>query len=130
LYLFWLPDFFSRTYGLSLLQLGPPIIVIYLMADVGSVGGGWLSSTLINRGWSRQRGAQNRRCSPCAVAVVPIVAAASVQSHVVGSRADQPGHCRASRLVGERVHLVSDTFPRRVVGSVVGLGGLPARSAG
>src|SRR5207247_7041350 len=52
MYLFWLPDFFSRNYGLSLLELGPPIIVIYVLADVGSVGGGWLSSTLINRGWS------------------------------------------------------------------------------
>ena len=52
MYLFWMPDFFSRTYGLSLLQLGPPIIVIYLVADVGSVGGGWLSSSLIRRGWT------------------------------------------------------------------------------
>ena len=60
LYLFWMPDFFSRTYGLSLLQLGPPIIVIYLVADVGSVGGGWLSSTLIRRGWTRERRAQDR----------------------------------------------------------------------
>ena len=48
LYLFWMPDFFSRNYGLSLLQLGPPLIVIYLVADVGSIGGGWLSSALIS----------------------------------------------------------------------------------
>src|SRR5438128_8519145 len=47
MYLFWLPDFFSRNYGLSLLQLGPPIIVVYVLADVGSVGGGWLSSAAI-----------------------------------------------------------------------------------
>src|SRR5262252_907087 len=51
-YLFWIPDFFSRTHGLSLGELGPPIVTIYLVADLGSVGGGWLSSTLIQRGWT------------------------------------------------------------------------------
>src|SRR5215831_7004220 len=52
LYLFWIPDFFSRTHGLSLGELGPPIVAIYLIADIGSVGGGWLTSSLIKRGWS------------------------------------------------------------------------------
>ena len=62
MYLFWLPDFFSRNYGLSLLELGPPIIIIYLVADVGSVGGGWLSSTLIREAGASTRRAR-RRCS-------------------------------------------------------------------
>src|SRR5262245_18306021 len=79
MYLFWLPDFFSRTYGLSLLQLGPPIIVIYVVADIGSIGGGWLSSSLIHRGWS-VNAARKTAMLICAIAVVPIVAAASVKS--------------------------------------------------
>src|SRR5581483_2859452 len=43
-YLFWAPDFLQRRHGLALLQIGLPIVVIYLMADGGSVAGGWLSS--------------------------------------------------------------------------------------
>src|SRR5262245_18245469 len=77
LYLFWVPDFFSRTHGLSLGELGPPIVVIYLMADVGSVGGGWLSSALIRRGWS-VNGARKTAMLICACAVVPIVLAPRV----------------------------------------------------
>ena len=46
LYLFWIPDFLYRNHGLSLTTMGPPIVAIYLIGDVGSVGGGWLSSTL------------------------------------------------------------------------------------
>ncbi|MCP9495988.1 MAG: MFS transporter [Pyrinomonadaceae bacterium MAG19_C2-C3] len=46
-YLFWLPDFFNKNYGITLLNIGLPLVIIYLIADVGSIGGGWLSSTLI-----------------------------------------------------------------------------------
>src|SRR5262249_9011796 len=50
MYLFWLPDFFQRTYGLDLKTFGPPIVAIYLLSDVGSIAGGWLSSTLLKAG--------------------------------------------------------------------------------
>ena len=52
LYLFWLADFLQKKHGLSLSGVSAPLIVIYLVADVGSIGGGWLSSALIKRGWS------------------------------------------------------------------------------
>ena len=52
MFLFWLPDFLGKRYGLDLKTFGPPIIAIYLMSDVGSVGGGWLSSALMKRGWT------------------------------------------------------------------------------
>ena len=42
-YLYWVPKYLNTTFGLTLDKIGPPLIVIYLMADVGSVGGGWLS---------------------------------------------------------------------------------------
>src|SRR6266568_621079 len=51
-YLFWVPDFLERQHGLHLAQIGLPIVVIYLISDVGSVTGGWLSSFLIRRGVS------------------------------------------------------------------------------
>src|SRR5205814_8839273 len=49
-YLYWLPKFLDSKYGVKLGQLAAPIIVVYLIADVGSGGGGWLSSALIERG--------------------------------------------------------------------------------
>jgi ACS family hexuronate transporter-like MFS transporter len=49
-YLFWLPDFLNKQHGLDLKNFGIPLAVIYIIADVGSIGGGWLSSALIKRG--------------------------------------------------------------------------------
>src|SRR5947208_2337257 len=51
-YLYWLPKFLDARYGIKLAQVALPLIVVYVVADVGSVGGGWLSSTLIKRGWT------------------------------------------------------------------------------
>ena len=70
LYLFWIPDFLYRNHGLSLTTMGPPIVVIYLIGDVGSVGGGWLSSTLIKRGWT-VNAARKTAMLVCALAVMP-----------------------------------------------------------
>src|SRR5690606_12854826 len=50
--LFWLPKYFSETFNLELSGLALPLVIIYLVADVGSIAGGWLSSTLIKRGYS------------------------------------------------------------------------------
>src|ERR1700674_2658458 len=51
-YLFWVPDFLQRRHGLALTSIGVPIMAIYLISDIGSVAGGWLSSRLIQRGSS------------------------------------------------------------------------------
>ena len=69
-FLFWLPDFFSKRYGVDLKHYGPPLVAIYVMADIGSVLGGWRSSRLIKRGVARgprpQAGDAGLRASaPC-----------------------------------------------------------------
>src|SRR5579863_9147930 len=56
LYLFWIPDFLNKSHGVTLTELGPPLVAIYLAADAGSVLGGWMSSALIERGWSVNAG--------------------------------------------------------------------------
>ena len=122
LYLFWVPDFFSRTHGLSLVSIGPPIVAIYLMADVGSIGGGWLSSALIRRGWS-VNGARKTAMLICACAVVPIVLAPRVSGTwtavaLIGLAAAAHQGWSANLFT-----LASDLFPRQAVGSVVGVGG-------
>src|SRR5260370_26258506 len=78
-YLFWIPDFLQRRHGLALLQIGLPIVVIYVLADVGSVAGGWLSSFLIHRKKS-VNAARKIAMLVCAISVVPIVFAPQVAS--------------------------------------------------
>ena len=129
LYLFWIPDFFSRVHGLSLLELGPPIVVIYLVADVGSVAGGWLSSSLIKRGWT-VNAARKTAMLTCAVAVLPIIAASRVESvwaavALIGLAAAAHQGWSANVYT-----LVSDMFPRQAVGSVMGFGGMAGAVGG
>jgi ACS family hexuronate transporter-like MFS transporter len=129
LYLFWIPDFFSRNYGLSLLELGPPIIVIYLVADIGSVGGGWLSSSLIRRGWTIN-GARKTAMLVCALAVVPIMFASRLNSMweavaIISLAASAHQGWSANLFT-----LTSDMFPRHAVGSVVGIGGFAGAVGG
>jgi ACS family hexuronate transporter-like MFS transporter len=129
LYLFWMPDFFSRTYGLSLLQLGPPLIIIYLLADVASIGGGWLSSTLIRRGWS-VNAARKTAMLICAIAVVPIVFASNVASMWGAVALLSLATAAHQGWSANAFTLASDMFPRQAVGSVVGLGGFAGAVGG
>jgi ACS family hexuronate transporter-like MFS transporter len=129
LYLFWIPDFLNRNYGLTLTAVGPPLVVIYLLADVGSIGGGWLSSRLIGRGWTVNR-ARKTAMLVCAVAVTPIVFASSVHNlwaavFLVGLAAAAHQGWSANLFT-----LTSDMFPRPAVGSVVGFGGMTGAVGG
>lgn len=129
LYLFWLPDFFSKSHGLDLKTIGLPLVTIYIAADVGSIGGGWLSSALIKRGWSINA-ARKTAMLTCALCVVPVAFAPRV-----------PGLWSAVALISlaAAAHqgwsanlftLTSDMFPRRAVGSVVGIGGMAGAIGG
>ena len=59
-YLFWFPLFMADTFGFDLRNIGLPMVTVYLLADVGSVGGGWLSSNLLKHGLDAERRAQDR----------------------------------------------------------------------
>ena len=129
LYLFWVPDFFSRNYGLNLVGLGLPVLVIYQIATVGSVGGGWLSSTLLHRNWS-VNAARKTAMLVCAIAVLPIVFASQVHNLwlavlIVGVAAAAHQGWSANLFT-----IVSDSFPKQAVGSVVGFGGMAGAIGG
>jgi len=128
-FLFWLPSFLNSRYGLSLTALGPPLVAIYLMADVGSIGGGWLAGRFIKRGWSVNRSRKTAMLI-CALAVVPIVFASRghglwVTVALIGLAT--AGHQGWSANV---FTLTSDLFPRNTVASVVGLGSVAGAGAG
>ena len=128
-FLFWLPKFLNENYGLTLTQIGAPLIVIYVAADVGSIGGGYLSSALIERGWTVNAGRKTALLI-CALCVVPIyfaVHAANLWTAVALISLATAAHQGFSANL---YTLVSDTFPRRAVGSVVGMGGFAGSISG
>jgi ACS family hexuronate transporter-like MFS transporter len=121
-YLYWLPKFLNTQYGLTLDRIGLPLVVIYLMADVGSVGGGWLSSALMTRGWSVNAGRKTAMLV-CAIAVVPIVFAARASKVWIAVMLIGLATAAHQGWSANLFTMTSDMFPRRAVGSVVGIGG-------
>jgi ACS family hexuronate transporter-like MFS transporter len=122
-YLFWMPDFLNRNLKLDLKGMTFPLFVIYSGASVGSIGGGWLSSRLLKRGWS-VNASRKTAMLVCAVAVTPIMLAARTGNPWLAV-------CLVALAAGAHqgwsaniYTLVSDMFPRRAVASVVGFGTL------
>lgn len=128
-YLFWIPDYLQREHGLRLTQIGLPILVIYLISDVGSVAGGWMSSGLIRRGFSVNAGRKWAMLA-CAICVVPIAVVYRVSglwttTLLIGLAAAAHQGFSANLFT-----LTSDLFPSRAVGSVVGIGGMAGAVGG
>ncbi len=128
-FLFWLPKFLHSTYGITLQGLGAPLVVIYLAADLGSIGGGWISSSLIHRGWSVNAGRKTAMLL-CALCVVPIVLAVRASNLWTAVGLISLATAAHQGWSANLFTLVSDTFPRRAVGSVVGIGGLTGSAGG
>jgi ACS family hexuronate transporter-like MFS transporter len=128
-YLFWVPDFLQRRHGLELAKIGLPLVTVYLISDVGSIGGGWISSTLIHRGSSVNL-ARKLAMLICSLTVVPIVFAYHAQNLwiavvLIGMAA--AGHQGFSANL---FTMTSDLFPTQAVASVVGIGGMAGAVGG
>jgi ACS family hexuronate transporter-like MFS transporter len=121
-YLYWTPKFLKNNHGIDLEKLFWPLLLIYLMADVGSIGGGGLSSWLIRRGTSVNAARKSvfLFCSLCAIPVVfvPRVTHVWTAALLIGLAAA----CHAG-YSANLYTIVSDTVPRKAIGSVVGIGG-------
>jgi ACS family hexuronate transporter-like MFS transporter len=129
LYLFWVPDFLHRNHGLDLLQIGPPLVAIYLISDLGSIAGGWLSSNLMRRGWSANA-ARKTALFVCALGVTPILFASRTDS--LWTAVLLLGLATASHqgFSANLFTLVTDLFPEQAVGSAVGIGGMAGAVGG
>ena len=121
-FLFWLPSFFAAEHGLDLLTFGLPIAAIYIISDIGSVAGGWLSSTLIKRGWSVNAGRKTAMLV-CALCVPPVILAPMI-SNVWGAVLLIGLATAAHQGFSANLYTIpSDMFPRKAVGAVIGIGG-------
>jgi ACS family hexuronate transporter-like MFS transporter len=123
-YLFWLPGFLNRAYSIDLSNLGLPLVVVYQASTIGSIGGGWISSSLLKRGWTLN-GARKTAMLICATAVTAVIFVANAGGNMwlavalvsIAAAAHQGWSANLFTLA-------SDMFPRAAVGAVVGFGGM------
>lgn len=127
-YLFWLPKFLDADFGVKLTALAAPLVAIYLVADVGSVGGGWVSSALIKRGWSVNRGRKTAMLI-AATLIVPTMFAPQAGSLWVVVALVSIAAAAHQWWSANLFTTVSDMFPRRAVASVIGIGGFAGMMA-
>lgn len=121
-FLFWLPGYLFDRYDMDLKTFGLPLAAIYLISDVGSIAGGWLSSRLIASGRTPNF-ARKLTMFICACCVLPIFFAQEISS-VWGAVLVIGLATAAHQAFSANLYtLPSDVFPRAAVGSVVGIGG-------
>jgi ACS family hexuronate transporter-like MFS transporter len=128
-YLFWLPKFLDAEWGVKLTGLAAPLVAIYLLADVGSVGGGWLSSRLIARGRTVNRSRKTAMLI-AALLVVPTIFAPHTSSMWVAVGLVSLAAAAHQAWSANLFTSVSDMFPRQAVATVMGIGGFAGAMAG
>jgi MFS transporter, ACS family, hexuronate transporter len=122
LMLFWLPSYFTQTFQVDLKVFLLPMIVMYLISDVGSIAGGWLSSRLIQNGRTPNfaRKATMLLAGSCVLPIMFVTSIDSLWLSVLIIGVALAGHQAFSSNL---LSLPPDMFPKRAVGSVIGLGG-------
>lgn len=121
-YLFWFPKYLQETFGISLTQIIVPMIVVYNASTVGSIGGGWLSGSLIKRGWSLNASRKTAMLL-CALCVLPVLYAPYSKSLWVVVALISLYAAAHQGWSANLFTTSSDMFPRVAVGSVTGIGG-------
>ncbi|AKD54678.1 MFS transporter [Spirosoma radiotolerans] len=126
-YMSWLPDFFNSNDALNerldLKSFGIPFLIIYAVSDAGSVFFGWLSTQFMRWGWSANR-ARKTTMLICALCVVPIFFAAQTNSLTVAIGLIALATAAHQGWSANMYTFASDLFPRNVVASVTGIGGM------
>ncbi len=128
-FLYWLPKFLNTTYGLQLDKIGLPLITIYLIADAGSIGGGWLSSKLLKMGWS-VNAARKSTLFLCAMMVIPIYMVSGIGQLWPAVLLIGLGMAAHTGWSANMYALATDFFPKKDVGSVVGFIGMSGAIGG
>lgn len=128
-FLFWLPSYFSSTFMLDLKKISVELLIIYAATTVGSIGGGYLSSWLIKRGWPTLRARKT----------VLLVFAVLELSIILTQFATNVWTAVALISLAVAVHqawatnvftLASDLFPKQAVSSAAGIAGMAGAVGG
>ncbi len=130
-YLFWLPSFLNKQYGMTKTDYALPIAIVYTMTTFGSIFGGWLSGYFINKGWEVYK-ARRTAMLFFALLVLPVVFAQALGQHsywyavlIIGLAASAHQAWSANIFT-----TTSDMFPKKAVASVTGIGGMAGALGG
>jgi MFS transporter, ACS family, hexuronate transporter len=118
----WVPSFLNSKFNVSLFAVGLPLVVIYLLTDVGSIAGGWVSSNLIKRGMDVFP-ARKITLLICALFTVPVFLVPQLDSMWTAVILIGIAMAAHQGFSANLFTLVSDTMPRGAVGATVGLAG-------
>jgi ACS family hexuronate transporter-like MFS transporter len=124
-YLYWLPPYLNQQFklGISVVQLGAPLIVIYVMADVGSVLGGAFSSLLVKRGMPAVT-ARLATMLACALCIAPVVFVSSASGLWMAVAFISLAIAAHQAWTANIWSLAMDMAPRNAVASMFGVGGM------
>ena len=124
-YLFWLPYFFEKQYGLKGTAIAWPVAMVYILSSFGSIGGGWLPLQLINRNWPVFK-ARKTSMLIYACCVIPVIFAQLLGSVNIWLAVLVIGFAAAAHQAWSAniFTTVSDMFPKKATASVTGIGGM------
>lgn len=128
-YLFWGAKFLATTFDVNIKNIALPFFVIYILADAGSIFGGYLSGSLMRKGWTINK-ARKITLLICALIILPVSFVAVTESKwvaIIFIGIAAAGHQAWSANI---FTLVSDVFPKKATASVVGIGGMVGAVAG
>jgi ACS family hexuronate transporter-like MFS transporter len=128
-FLFWLPSFFSTTFSLDLKRPSLQLMVIYAATTVGSIGGGYLSSWLIKKGWPVLK-ARKTVLILFAFLEVSIILAQFAKEAWVAVALISLAVAAHQAWATNVFTMASDMFPTEAVSSVVGIAGMAGAIGG
>lgn len=120
-YLFWGAKFLAEQFAVDINNIGLPFLVIFVMADFGSLFGGYISGLLIKNGWSVNK-ARKITLLVCAIIILPVVFVPVVASKWVAVFLIGLGAAGHQSWSINSYTLVPDVFPKKAVASVIGIG--------
>ncbi len=128
-YMFWGAKFLADAFDVNLSNIGLPFFVMYVLADGGSIFGGYLSGALMRKGWSLNK-ARKLTLLLCAIIILPVSFVAITTSKWVAVFLIGLGAAGHQAWGANIYTLVSDTMPKKATASVVGIGSMVGAIAG
>lgn len=128
-FLFWLPSYFSTSFSLDLKKPGWPLVIIYMATSIGSIGGGYLSSYFIQKGWPVYK-ARKTAMFIFALCVLPIMSAKYATNMWVAVALISLAAAAHQAWSANIFTVASDMFPKKAISSVVGIGGMAGSVGG
>jgi len=130
-YLFWLPSFLNKQYGMTKTDVALPVAVVYTMTTFGSIFGGWFSGYFIKKGWS-EYSARKTAMLIFAICIIPVISAQALGKInpwfailIIGLAASSHQAWSANIFT-----TASDMFPKKAIASIVGIGGMAGAVGG